>query len=83
MRLRQLSKSNQVICVTHSAQIACEAHRQYLISKKENDGRVETYVTLLEGDDRVRESARIMGGVNITDKLLQSASEMLEEAGRE
>ena len=35
MRLRRLSRSNQVICVTHSAQIACEAHRQYLISKNE------------------------------------------------
>lgn len=83
IRLRRLSKSNQVICVTHSAQIACEAHRQYLISKRENDGRVETSVKLIEGEARVREIARIMGGVNITDKLLQSASEMLEAAGRD
>jgi DNA repair protein RecN (Recombination protein N) len=80
MRLRRLSKSNQVICVTHSAQIACEAHHQYLISKKENDGRVETSVELLDREGRVKEIARIMGGVNITDKLLQSASEMLDAA---
>ncbi len=83
MRLRKLSVSNQVICVTHSAQIACEAHHQYLISKKENDGRVQTTVTLLEREERIKEIARIMGGVNITDKLIQSASEMLDEAGRE
>ena len=83
MRLRKLSRTNQVICVTHSAQIACEAHRQYLISKNEIDGRVQTSITLLERDERVKEIARIMGGVNITDKLLQSANEMLDEAGKE
>jgi DNA repair protein RecN (Recombination protein N) len=83
MRLRRLSKSNQVICVTHSAQIACEAHHQYLISKREIDGRVETKVELLDREGRIKEIARIMGGVNITDKLLQSASEMLDAVGNE
>lgn len=83
IRLRGLAKKNQVICVTHSAQIAAEAHHQYLIQKKENEGRVETSVTELDHDGRVFELARIMGGLIITDKLLQSASEMLENAGKE
>lgn len=83
MRLRRLSENNQVICVTHSAQIAAEAHHQYLISKKENGGRVETSVTPLSREERIKELARIMGGVNITDKLLQSAAEMLDTAGQE
>lgn len=80
MRLRALAAGNQVICVTHSAQIAAEAHHQYLIRKGEKDGRVETSVTELDRSGRVREIARIMGGVNITDKLLDSAEEMLDTA---
>ncbi len=83
IRLRRLSKTHQVICVTHSAQIAAEAHHQYLIRKDENEGRVETSVIELDRDGRIRELARIMGGLNITDKLLQSASEMLDTAGQE
>ena len=80
MRLRALSKANQVICITHSAQIAAEAHHQYLIKKSERDGRVETSVTKLDREGRINEIARIMGGVNITDKLLDSAAEMLDSA---
>ena len=81
IRLRALSEKNQVICVTHSAQIAAEAHEHYLIKKQEIDGRVETSVTPLTREGRINELARIMGGVNITDKLLQSAAEMLDTAG--
>ncbi len=82
IRLRKLAEHNQVICVTHSAQIAAEAHAQYLIRKREHEGRVETDVTLLDREGRIRELARIMGGVNITDKLLSSAAEMLDSAGK-
>lgn len=80
MRLRALAASNQVICVTHSAQIAAEAHHQFLIKKSERDGRVETTVTELDRNGRINEIARIMGGVNITDKLIDSATEMLDSA---
>ena len=80
MRLRALAASNQVICVTHSAQIAAEAHHQFLIRKSEHGGRVETTVTELDRTGRINEIARIMGGVNITDKLLDSAAEMLDSA---
>ncbi len=83
MRLRKLAEHNQVICATHSAQIAAEAHAQYLIRKSEHEGRVETTVTPLDREGRIRELARIMGGVNITDKLLSSAAEMLDTAGME
>ncbi|MBQ4065260.1 MAG: DNA repair protein RecN [Clostridia bacterium] len=83
MRLRKLAEHNQVICVTHSAQIAAEAHAQYLIRKSEHEGRVETTVTPLDREGRIRELARILGGVNITDKILSSAAEMLDTAGME
>lgn len=82
MRLRKLAEHNQVICVTHSAQIAAEAHAQYLIRKGEHEGRVETTVTPLDREGRIHELARIMGGVHITDTLLSSAAEMLDSAGK-
>jgi len=82
MRLRRLAEHNQVICVTHSAQIAAEAHAQYLIRKSEHEGRVETTVTPLGREGRIHELARIMGGVHITDTLLSSAAEMLDSAGK-
>lgn len=81
IRLRKLAEHNQVICVTHAAQIAAEAHSHFLINKNECDGRVQTTVTPLDRNGRIHELARIMGGVNITDKLLDSAAEMLDTAG--
>ncbi len=69
----------QVICITHSAQIAALADNHYLISKKETDGRVRTSVTPLDKEGRVNEIARIMGGINITDRLRETAREMIDE----
>lgn len=80
IRLRRLAEHHQVICVTHSAQIAAEAHHQYRITKSEKDGRVETSVIELDREGRINELARIMGGLTITDKLLESATEMLDSA---
>lgn len=79
IRLRMLGEQAQVFCITHSAQIAAVAHNQLLIRKEENDGRVETSVTMLGRQDRVREIARIMGGAQITKTLLDSAEELLSE----
>ncbi|HBR31180.1 MAG TPA: DNA repair protein RecN, partial [Clostridiales bacterium] len=59
----------QVICVTHSAQIAARADTHLLISKDESDGRTSTSVTELNGERRVDELARIIGGVKITDTV--------------
>ena len=65
--------------MTHSAQIAARAENHYLISKREAGGRVATSVTPLDMDGRVKEVARIMGGINITDRLLETAREMIDE----
>ena len=79
IKLRNLAKSGggQVLCVTHSAQIASRADNHYLISKREENGRVSTTVTELDLGGRVSEVARIMGGINITDKLMETAREMI------
>ncbi len=81
IKLRELAKNAecQVLSVTHSAQIGAVAKNHYLISKAENDGRVSTTVRPLEKEERIREIARIMGGINITDNLLETAREMIEE----
>lgn len=78
VKLHELAHSAQVLCVTHSAQIASLADRHLLISKGESDGRTETSVRAIEGDERVREIARILGGINITEKQREAARELLE-----
>lgn len=79
IKLRELARASagQVLCVTHSAQIAARAENHYLIQKREADGRVMTNVTPLDLDGRVAEVARIMGGINITERLIETAREMI------
>jgi DNA repair protein RecN (Recombination protein N) len=80
-RLKTLSKSNQVICVTHLAQIAGFADHHYAVSKKERKGRVVTDIRELEGDERAREIGRMLSGDIITTEALKQA-EQLMQAGR-
>jgi len=81
IKLRELANKDggQVLCVTHSAQIAARSENHYLISKREEAGRVSTTVTELDMDGRVSEVARIMGGINITDRIRETAREMIEQ----
>ena len=60
--LKELSLEKQVITITHLAQIASEAHRHYKVYKKEEEGRTISHISLIEGEDRVREIARILSG---------------------
>lgn len=77
LKLKSLSKDTQVITVTHSAQIASVADVQFLIQKDFENNKAYTKVTLLDFEGRKMELARIMGGLEITDSLLQSAEELL------
>jgi len=77
LRLRQLAETAQIFCVTHSAQVASCANNQYLIEKREKDGRVETSLRYLDREGRINEIARIMGGIEITDNLIETAREMI------
>lgn len=79
LKLKSVSKNTQVICVTHSAQIASNADEHFLIQKKFNDNKTFTCVTPLDFEGRKQELARIMGGLEITDSLLQSAEELLNQ----
>ena len=79
IKLRRIARCGQVICVTHSAQIASLADAQYRIEKHEVDGRAETSVRCLEPEERVDEIARILGGLDLTDSQRAAARELIAE----
>lgn len=80
LKLKEVSKSSQVLCVTHQAQLVALADAHYLISKQVEDGRTYTQVKMLDFDGRKHELARIIGGVSITDAALAHAESMLKES---
>lgn len=82
IKLKEIGKGAQVLCVTHSAQIASLAHTHFYISKKEVDGRAETTLTLLDKQGREREIARILGGIEITEAQREAAREMIADGER-
>ena len=76
-KLSSLSKSKQIICITHQAQIAAMADTHFHIEKNTRDGRTYTTVTNITGEKRAEELARIMGGDKYSKALMDSAREML------
>lgn len=77
LKLKEVSADSQVLCVTHQAQIAALADCHYLICKQIEQGRTFTEVSELDHNGRVRELARIIGGVNISEAALTHAESML------
>lgn len=79
-QLRDVAVNHQVICVTHLSQIASVADNHLLITKDSVDGKTYTVVEKIDGERRVREIARIMGGSQVTDELLISAKQLINNA---
>jgi DNA repair protein RecN (Recombination protein N) len=75
-----LARTHQVLCVTHLPQIASYADAHYGISKRERDGRTVTEVTHLEGEERLRELAAMLGGRGGSAASLAAARELLARA---
>jgi len=75
--LADLGRSRQVLCVTHLAQVAARAAGHYRVSKDVRDGRAVSRVELLNGETRVEELARMLGGVTLTPATRAHAAEML------
>ena len=73
--LAKLSGETQVLCVTHLAQIAAKAKHHYLVSKDKKLSSTE--LMYLDNDRRVEELARMIGGIELTDKTLQFAKELI------
>ena len=80
IKLKEVSKNRQVLCVTHLAQIACFADNHFLISKSESDNKTFTKVETLDNDGRIHELARIIGGIEQSKLSLDTAAEMIENA---
>jgi DNA repair protein RecN (Recombination protein N) len=81
IKLSEIGKKTQVLCVTHSAQIASLATAHYKIAKMEQGERTVSTVSLLDDDGRVAEVARILGGLSVTDTQRRAAAEMISEGG--
>jgi DNA repair protein RecN (Recombination protein N) len=77
-RLKALSRTNQVICVTHLAQIAGFADHQYAVSKRDRKGRVTTEIEELSRDARAREIGRMLSGERITPEALRQAEQLMQ-----
>lgn len=81
-KLKGLADRHQVICITHLPQIACFADRHYRADKVYKGERTETIVNELQGEERVEEIARMLGGVELSEKTRAHAQEMIERQGR-
>lgn len=77
-KLKSLSRSNQVLCVTHLPQIATFADHHYVIEKKAVAGRTRTSVHLITGTERTEEVARMLSGAKLTETSLKHAEQMLK-----
>jgi DNA repair protein RecN (Recombination protein N) len=77
-KLKSLSRSNQVLCVTHLPQIATFADHHYLIEKKAVSGRTRTSVHLITGEERTEEVARMLSGAKLTETSRKHAEQMLK-----
>lgn len=80
IKLKQISRLRQVLCVTHLAQMAVMAGNHLLIEKNIQGDRTVTTVRTLDHEQRKYEIARIMGGENITELMLENAEQYLKDA---
>ena len=80
IKLKQISRLRQVLCVTHLAQMAVMADNHLLIEKNIQGDRTVTTVRALDHEQRKYEIARIMGGENITELMLENAEQYLKDA---
>ena len=77
-KLKALSRTNQVVCVTHLPQIATFADHHYLIEKKRAGDRTRTTVRPITGNERTEEIARMLSGAKVTETSLKHAEQMLK-----
>jgi DNA repair protein RecN (Recombination protein N) len=76
--LGQLGKKHQVMCITHLPQVAASADHQWRVVKSTANGQVLSRVAVLDGQQRIEEIARMLGGVKITETTRKHAAEMLK-----
>ena len=77
-KLKELSQTQQVLCVTHLPQIAAFADQHFLVEKQEKQGKTKTSVRLLQDAERTEEVARMVSGAKLTETSLRHAEQLLK-----
>lgn len=77
-KMKFISKGSQVICVTHSPQIASISDSHFMIEKNSSSNETTSIVKKLNNDEKINEIARLLSGMNITQKSLNNAKELIE-----
>ena len=81
--MKQMSAGNrQVLAITHLPQIAALGQTHYKVFKTDDDGATRTHITMLDGDDRIREIAGMMSGSTLTRQALDNAKALIDNYGR-
>jgi len=80
--LRRLGERGQVLCVTHLPQVACQSHHHLRVTKLTDGRTTRTTLNELTPLERIEELARMLGGVEVTDKARAHARDMLNAAER-
>lgn len=75
--LKQLGARAQILCVTHQPQVAAQGHQHLFVSKQADQETTHTQISLLNTEERVTEIARMLGGIDLTQRSLDHAQEML------
>jgi DNA repair protein RecN (Recombination protein N) len=81
-KLRKISESRQVLCVTHLPQVASHGEGHYRVTKLTDGKSSRTEVLKLDADERVEELSRMLGGIEVTARTRAHAAEMIDRAGR-
>ena len=76
-KLQLVSRGSQILCVTHLPQVAAYADHHHRVVKHESDGRTLTAMERLDGDKRIQEMARMLGGARVTEQTLLHAKELI------
>jgi len=79
-KLKQLSKNNQITCITHLAQVASYGNHHFKVNKIQQDAETRTSITKLTEEERRFELARILSGAKVNEKSLAAASELIQES---
>ena len=80
-KLASLATSHQIFCITHLAQVASQGDHHYRVVKNQDLLNSEIAIGLLDEDERIEEVARMLGGIDITDRSREHAKEMLDMTG--
>jgi len=76
-KILEISNKGQVLCITHSPQIASKSQHHYFVDKTEEAGRTKTHIRKISEEDKVKEIARMLSGEKVTDITLQHARELI------